>query len=350
MRAIALFPMVVLAAFGLAESATAAETTLKQVKLEGVVYANYAWDLSDGALDKNGFDIQRMYLIAQENLAEKVAFRMTMGIYQNTKEAIADTTGATKYGYYKGWAVRLKHAYVTFKEVFPRADVSFGMVDLPWVPFEEKIFQHRFVSTVFMDTEKKLTSTDLGVTLRGALPQSYGEYHVAVMNGETYAAPEVNKFKDYHARVTIVPAPGNATLKGLRLSAFGNFNDRNTDQRNTRAVAYASYEHARFTIAGGNWWVGDEAAPHAATVRSGGPSVYGLVKFTPKTWAMARWDQFDPNKDKVDDGWNRTIAGVGVQLADGVKLFLDVQAKRFEKETTANRNTTVAFGHFEIKY
>jgi hypothetical protein len=329
--------------------AASAETVLKQLKLEGVVYTNYSYDITKHSQDKNGVDIQRLYFIVQENLAEKVAFRITTDIFQNTKQS------ADGYSYYRGWDIRLKHAFVTFKEIYPKADLSFGMVDLPWVPWEEKIFQHRFVSTVFMDTEKRLTSTDLGVTLRGMLSGDHLEYHAAIMNGETYAAPEVSKFKDYHLRLSLTPLPRHTFLKGLRLTAFGNLNDRDSNHRNTRAVGYLSYEHPRFTLAGGYWWLMDERPTDSKLIlraRSVGPSVYGIVKLGSRYWVMARMDRLDPNtaEQSKDDLRTRIIGGAGVQIADGVKLFLDAQTFDVETESKDLKDSRTAFAHLEIKY
>jgi len=52
------------------------------------------------------------------------------------------------------------------------------------------------------------------------LPGDYGDVQASVFNGETYARPEVNDQKSVQIRGTVRPAPGQAVLRGLRVTGF----------------------------------------------------------------------------------------------------------------------------------
>ena len=83
----------------------------------------------------------------------------------------------------------VKYLYGIFTPVKNIA-IRFGLTETPWIPYEEGLWDYRFVSETAPDYEGFMPSSDLGVAVVGSLLNKLVSYHVMVSNGEGYQAPQ----------------------------------------------------------------------------------------------------------------------------------------------------------------
>ena len=149
-----------------------------------------------------------------------------------------------------------------------------GMIQTPYVEFDENVYRYRFQGTVFVDREGYLSSSDFGASFYALFPGGYGEVVGGVYNGEGYDLADPNDQKALQLRATLRPLPDPGLLRGLRVTLFVDRDHyvRNAERR--RTVGSATYEH-RFLNAG---WVyldaSDQTTLKDRTVASSGHSVW----------------------------------------------------------------------------
>ena len=64
--------------------------------------------------------------------------------------------------------------------------VRAGMIQTPYVEFEEAVYRYRFQGTVFIDREGYNTSADFGTSFRTQFPGGFGEFVGGLYNGDGY--------------------------------------------------------------------------------------------------------------------------------------------------------------------
>jgi len=318
--------------------------TKPEIKVSGVIFADYGYYLSeslaDGTKSKNfnSFDISRVYFNTEINFTDKIKGFAQLEANLISKE-IWSAKPATNAPY-------LKQAFLEIKDIYPNAKLTVGFVPVPWRGYEEKIWGHRFVAKIFDDIEELQSSTDRGLRLSGKVLK-YIEYDLAVLNGEGTKKNEINKYKDYNVK-TAIEAP---FLKGLKLNLFYQKGNNGKDQLRDRFFSGLSYESKRFNAMGTYFNVNGRGVGADYKGEKGqGFSIHSIFNLTVRQWIFARYDFFDPNKDKADDAKQRIILGLGHKITEGVKVALDYQTQIYEKETDEKKNVSAIFCHLEIKF
>lgn len=318
-------------------STFAADVELKKIKIGGVVFNQYSYDLMEKGANYNAFEITRTYLSFSTNLTEKISFKAVTDIRRYTTSTPSNLQ------------IFLKNMDFTIKDFFLGSNLGIGLINLPWVPFVEGIWKHRFVSTVFADTEGKLTSTDLAMQLSGKLIDKYLEYSFILANGEGYNNPEVNRAKDGYGRLTFTPMPDS--LSGLRISAHYRAGLVNVEQKRDVANAIVSFEQSDYAIAAEYMYTVDQSGQNRGYYVGAGYSIFGFLKLPANFSLIGRYDFFDPdtNPDKTENGHFRVIYGIGYEIADGVKVAVDNQQVKYEANATGN-NQSMVFAHMIIGF
>jgi predicted porin len=83
--------------------------------------------------------------------------------------------------------------------------------------YEEGLWQHRYVSTVYADGYGFDDSADYGVALKGVFMEGLVKYFASLVNGGGYSNPDKTDALDYGVRLTVSP------LEGLDIS--GHYRD-----------------------------------------------------------------------------------------------------------------------------
>ena len=327
----------------------------KQLKLSGLAYLRYSYDLEDS--NANEFDIDRIYLTLDWQLWDKGKV-----IYTLEGGDIRDSDGH--------FDVTTKAFFLEVRDLlYPSTYLWVGQADLPWVAYEEGLWGYRFQGTVFPDRMGYLTSTDLGVGFGGDIPRGYGSWQVNVVNGEGWTSNEIGKHKDVHARLTLRPfgAKENA-LKHLFVTGFaslGAYDDvpSGPDDRN-RWIAQAGYRIPnRWTLVGEYFGAEDPASKMAEkfptlALRAGqesdaqGLSIFGTLNaglfkdsdFARKWELIGRWDHLDPDRDIGGNDVNLWIAGVSYRWNKNIRVLLNYEDVEHEDVSLADRKRIMLQG------
>ncbi len=325
-------------------------TGATKLKVGGVIWANYGYDLTEGNKSKNAFDVGRAYLNVEPSWGDQFYARFTPDLVRETGPALSGTAGTLTQGNTTGnLTLRVKYAYIGYKPL-KDLNVRIGLQPTAYIDFEETLSGYRFLAATAADQFYGVSSSDLGLsaiykTLGGRL-----EVQSGVFNGETYSKPESNKYKEVQARATFQILPAKAG--GLKATGYYSIANKSQDNDKVRGIATVSYQHDAFTGAASYLYAHDGGGAAGSRVTGGGPSVFGSVKlpFLPEQGlqAMARIDMVDPDSDTDDDGTTRVIVGVGMQPHKNVRMMLDLQ--RLDYQDSAKEDSQVVFAHWEAKF
>ena len=125
-----------LALVGMLPAAGAAQDKVPQVKVGGVVYAQYLYQLTDEADGANNFDIIRAYVNVLGSLGGGFATRVTADIYRVADGSLPSGSSTPIV------ACTPDGSPVTFK---------LGQMQTPWIEWEEALWDYRMQGTVAVD-------------------------------------------------------------------------------------------------------------------------------------------------------------------------------------------------------
>jgi hypothetical protein len=323
------------------------------IRVGVTLFADYTIQETPKAIDINGseftpssFNIGRAYINVTGNISPLVAFRVTPDVVRETG------AGSSSAGSY---LLRLKYAYGQLnldRWIGDGAFARFGMQQTPWVDFIDNVYRYRFQGTTLEDREGFLASSDVGATIRYALPGNYGDVHGGVYNGENYNRAEVNDQKGFMVRGTLRPLPRSGMIRGLRLTGFYDHDAYVKSAERRRAIAAVTFEHPHLNAGANYLSATDQLRSSVPALDSRGFSVWA----TPKTakgygWeALLRYDHLRQEQlTSTSDGErNRTIAGVaywfphrGSVSAAVLFDFENVDNRRYVPVRASERRWTV---------
>jgi hypothetical protein len=293
-----------------AEGATPAADA-PSVRVGGTIFLDYTTALDPKVTDADGnrvsqsaFNVGRAYLNVTGQLNHVFAFRVTPDIVRETG------TGSSSTG---SLDVRLKYGYLqaNLDDWMPRGTYArVGMIQTPWIEFEDGIYRYRFQGTTFADREGFEPSSDLGASFRTPLPGDYGEVVAGVYNGEGYTRTDPNDQKALRVRGTVRPLPASGALRGLRVSGYVTRDHYVQDAPRHRAIVGATYEHPWVNAAVVLLRASDRTSVRVAEVESDGLSLWATPKLTRGFEGLFRYDRLTATSRLVDIRKERVIAGV----------------------------------------
>jgi hypothetical protein len=282
------------------------------VRVGGTLFADFTktfaptiTDAAGGTVSPSAFNVSRAYINVTGQLNHLFAFRITPDIVRETgagSSIAGSMTLRLKYGYAQmnldDWA---------WRGTFVRA----GMIQTPYVDFEETVYRYRFQGPTFTDREGYMTSSDYGAIGRTLLPRGYGEIYGGVFNGEGFTRADPNDQKALELRATIRPFPSSNLPRGLRVTAFRSADHTVKNVDRNRTVALVTFEH-RFVNMGWSWLDAvDQASPSSPRIAARGQSLWitprmpvgpppvappaGMVRASLE--GLFRYDRLDPNRD-----------------------------------------------------
>ncbi len=295
----------------LANLALAEDKPKPEVELGATIYTHYGYDLTDGSDGYNEFAVDRAYLYGKAKISKRLSARLTLDV--GRFDALVDSTG-TEYTLDTKYRAFLKHAYLEWKDWAPGMSVRAGMIDTPYVPYQEKFLGTRWIGKVFTDSQKVLGSADLGVNLAGEHAGGVVSWGAAVMNGEGYDKLEVNAGKSVQARLSVDPLAKKDKSK-LPITAFVNYNGQGPDADAILTyVGALGYKMPYLTLWGeyvGRSQGDISGSGYSATLMPGMPK-YGYL--------LVRYDHFDPDGATDKDANDAISAGLAHDFVDKVSL------------------------------
>ncbi|MGI8619863.1 MAG: hypothetical protein ACR2L6_12380 [Gemmatimonadaceae bacterium] len=184
--------------------------------LSGVIFANYQYRLGRGPQrGSNKFDVERVYLTFRAPAGDRASIRITTDLFQ------PQTSPNDSFS--KGWVVRAKYAYLQYdylRRGSMTAVARLGLVHNVFIDHDESYWP-RWIGTVATDRHGYFSSADAGLVTLVTLPGKRGEFYAAVVNGPGYTSREVDRFKDYGARLTLTPFAGSGSSLWKTLDLTG---------------------------------------------------------------------------------------------------------------------------------
>jgi hypothetical protein len=301
-----------------AEPAKPADPT--SIKLGATIFSDFTYqdapkvtDADRNSVNASSFEVRRAYINVTGHVTREISFRITPDVGSRaassgtvTTNAVdkdgnpATATAGASNNYDGSLLIRLKYAFAQYSldDVVSKGTwIRFGQQQTPWIDFMEGIYRYRFQGTIFTDREGYLSSSDLGLSARVALPSDYGDIHVGFYNGDTYSKSEANDQKALQVRATVRPLPKLEPAKGLRLSVFYDLDHPVKSADRKRLVAAVTFEH-KYVNAGFEYLdARDNASATKPVVSSSGFSVWATPRTTFGLEGLFRYDRLKPNKD-----------------------------------------------------
>ena len=346
------------------------------VDFSGILFANYQYRGDRGPQKSaNKFDVDRAYLTFRMPAGDKLSIRITADVFQQT------APGSDSF--YRGWVIRAKYAYLQYNFLNNadwKANARIGLLHTVFIDHDEQ-FWPRWISTSPTERASYFSSADAGIASTVSFPKKMGELYTTITNGPGYTSREVDRFKDYAARLTFTPWASNAgsPLKTIDFSVWGykgatasKFVDGGTgqvgrvgealdrdrwgvhlgrlDPRFTAAVEYASRKEE------GEIGANTVASPREVTDSTGTLfSAYVLARPFPSRSEkphplslVARWDRVNVNTDS-DSKYDVVIAGLIWDLSTKVSMSLDYQENN-PVEGNPIAPSKIWFAHFVARF
>jgi hypothetical protein len=280
------------------------------VRVGGLLFLDYTQtqdpkvtDTDGNRVSQSSFNVARAYVNVTGQANHVFAFRITPDIVRETG------TGSSING---SLDVRLKYGYlqVNMDDWLPRGTYArVGMIQTPWVDFEDSVYRYRFQGPTFTDREGFEPSSDFGVSFRTPFPNNYGEVVAGLYNGEGYSRADPNGQKALRIRGTVRPMPGPGPWRGLRLSAYIDRDHYVKDGERNRTVTAATYEHKWVNAAVVYVALKDQTSTRLDEIDGDGFSVWATPKLPRGFEGLFRYDQLNPD-ERNDSRKARVIGGV----------------------------------------
>lgn len=339
------------------------------VRVGGTLFADYTYhftpeiaDIDGTLIHPNALNVTRAYLNVTGQVNHLILFRVTPDIARETG------TGSALAG---SMVLRLKYGYaqINLDDWMWRGSYArIGMIQTPYIDFEDSIYRYRFQGPTFTDREAYLASADVGASFRTQFPGGYGEVVTGVYNGEGYNRVDPNDQKAFQIRGTVRPLPAPGPLRGLRATVFYDADHYVQNAARERLVTLLTYEH-RFLNAG---WVHmnarDQTSTAAPVVDGSGHSFWvtprillSLPKTAPPTGnvrasveGLIRYDRLEPNHDN-DSAKERFIVGVAywprmIATNVGSAFLVDYEQVRYHAFTGDRPNEQRVAMHMVLTF
>lgn len=313
-------------------------------KVNGSLFFNYHLDMTEGALQKSAFELDRSYLGYDQTFSDKFSAKITLDV---GKDNVSDFT------FY------LKAAQLDYKAT-NWAKLSTGMIGLNQFSDQEKFWGYRYIYKSFQDQHSFGTSADLGLNSEFTLLKTL-KMNVFVLNGEGYKKVQ-DLYGKYKVGGNLVYTPTDKlTLKVYYAEQdskklVGTVVTENPTVKNTSFFAgYDNKNTYRIGVEYNMMNNGKKFTDPVLDADLNGFSIYSTYILNKKTEFFARYDQLASNKiGTATTNWNASkdgsaiIAGIQYAPIKGVKSSLNYRTWNYDL-ATANDNSLI-YLNLEYKF
>lgn len=317
------------------------------VEISGQWFLAYQSKYQDNHQADNLFTLKRGYLTFKKDFNRTFSVRFTQDITLDKEgEDAGNVEMRLKYLYLK---VNLQDLYV-----FKNSYLVIGMIQTPWMDFEQHINDYRVQSPMFLETSHLISSADFGVnvvTLLGgkideeyrenvssSYPGKYGSITVGILNGGGYHAIEKNNNKTIAARLSLRPFP--ATLPGLQFSLHGVYGKGNSEINPDFNLlhTFISYESARAIITAQAFrGLGNSSGTfmdfNDLPYKNQGTSVFGELYLVKKSLSLIGSYGYFERMDLPEVNNRRFVGGICYHFLNNQKFLLDIDHVKTESST-----------------
>lgn len=281
---------------------------------------------TDTSNSGTGVDVKRFYIIINEKFDDMWSAKLETDATYNSVTASTCTGAGATLKCSSGTTtqqvdVYMKNAWLQMT-VDPAFWVRLGESDLPWIPYVEGIYGHRYVENTLVDRLKFGTSADWGLNIGGDLIGKTLSYQISAINGNGYKNPTRSKTMDVEGRVSYQMDGFNLALGGyegkLGQDKYGTdvtiagVSTPQTYRTASRADALAAYVGNGLRVgveyfSANDWTNGvsdgsdvpefsSSGSPNPGD-KANGTSVFASYDFTPMWGVFGRWDQAKLSQD-----------------------------------------------------
>ncbi len=335
-------------------------------EFSGVVFGDYLYvaNHADTVVDGlSALSIRRVYFTVDKKFNEKYFLRFRLEISDALGEPIryrVETNGTRTSERLEPF---VKHLYLTIKNAVPNSQMSLGLSGTPTFSGIEEFWGLRSVEKVIMDLNGNASTVDLGVGLAGNF-RSGGllRYHVMAGTGSG-TRNESDNSKRLYGNLSFTGSSGifiqpyvdyqfkDGEIEDRILSLPNTV--RATGELNTLSL-FAGIKKPKFRLAG---QVFQQTSTRLQTVNSvaseqditsRGFSIFGVLQPKKSLGLFARFDNYDPNTDLDNNGYNLIIAGIDLAPHESIHFMPNLWLQNFEAD--GSESTTVLRLTFEFKY
>lgn len=283
------------------------------IKVSGILFAHYMYNLDEAAKSANSFDLDRAYLTVGADLNDHLATKLTLDA-DREKDSL-DSAGDSVFADTKT-RLFVKNAWLEWKKITPGVKARFGVVDTGFVPFAEGFTGFRYVGKDVVDEMKIMSTADFGLNVQGEHAKGLVNWHVALINGEGYSKPEIDSGKTVTGRIVVDPlAPGekmNLPIAGYVGYAF-------PPEKGTAVLTYAGgvgFKQKHIVV-----W-GEYVGTSAGKVGSSAYSALISPRMPKYGAIIARYDHFDPDTtaSATKDSTTKLVAGLSHDFYERVSV------------------------------
>jgi hypothetical protein len=311
----------------------------QEVKVGGLGYLQYRYQISDSAAHNNGFAVTRAYINVVANMGGGLVARITPDLYTDPNGSIP---------------LRIKYAYAAYTPGSFPLTFKLGVIHTPWLDWAEGIYEYRMQGTMAIERAHYITSADLGFGVDGAWADQAVNMQVGVYNGEGYGGGVGDEGKDAMARVSVrlLASDVSGSRGGLRVTAYGQYGRPTSGGTRSRLIGMLSYKTKRFTVAAEGALTRDSSATSTTDLLNGRVlSGFGIYHIgSTRAAVVGRVDFSDPDSDTADDRQTRFIGGLSYQLHPNLLLFLNVDHVDYQATPTPEQKALQTQGLFQAQF
>ena len=265
--------------------------------------------------DLNGAQLRRAYFQVDNDLSIKYSTRFRLE---------ADSKSLTSDGKI---GVAVKAAYMKMRNIYPRADLYFGVIATPTFENAEDYWQFRSIEKTLVDFRGLAPSSDVGLELKGFFdPKHIVGYSAMVGNGGGNK-PETNRDKRAYLALPI-------RWKDLRLEPYVDYENAYGGKDKATYKVFAGYDIPHGAV-GYEYVEQVTHKPAGAFPYAVGHSVFARYSARPTFAGFARADFWQPdlsNKNRVNQ--RLYIVGVDWQPMKDVHFMPNIESMQYHAKGT----------------
>jgi hypothetical protein len=318
---------------------------LKGFSFGGTVFSEWAQKSVNKGATTNEFNVNRAYLTFKQKFTPWLDARLTTDLF--TSKDPEDKGN--------GLEVRMKYAYVGLNLYGTYTEL--GLVHTPSDDYDGSIWPYRVQGKHFLDNNGLQASADLGIvnkgTFGGTMDQEYqstvskafagkwGGWMVGIYNGAGYDNSEANTNKAVSGLFYVRPMPSIQVLKGLQLAYYGNYGKSNSNFTTAGRtsefpdwqvnIGQISLQHKLFALLGQYYQgKGTKSSTDENDRKGYVGAAYLRIPSMEKLRVFGKYEYFDPNTNKSNDGQTTYIAGISYDLTKEFMPFAAWEHRTFE--------------------
>jgi hypothetical protein len=303
---------------------TVAEDDESKLELSAKFFVNFTKGTTEGngvlagngvkQADAIGVALDRAYFTAKYQFDDIWSMRITT-------DATIDTALSKQTNIY------IKYAYLQgkFSDAF---SVKAGVIDTPWIGYENKLNTHRYVYKSFTDFEKFDNSADAGVGIAGKLADGLFQYALAEVNGGGYSKIAKTGAVDFNSRLGFYPIKGLTFDLQFRDGYKGTKKWDVATQANTPQGMITYGIGDNFRIATNYISQKSDDKTTGLTTKSSGYDVWGYYNFNSDFGIFGQYDYLKDKKDGsvAEEKITRYIAGLEYTVRKNIRFSLVARA------------------------